>query len=409
MLPVTQYKQWSEGQTDPYGYGAMDLVGDGNEIRAHLINAKRDHIDQLLNRKTFVPITSILQPKDLRLPGRTVIPINPGGEPKWEDIPSFPNDADRMISETSKEMEDALGLGQIAQGLESSQVQSGRHAQAIISQVHSGLSDIRQNIIDGYTRACRIQLQLMRVFYDAPQRIGWVGEDGAYKERRWSNSDMRSTWDVKLKPGTLTMLSPVQKAALAEHYAQFGLLTQEDLADIIGGEMGATVGIQDDPFKNRIRRQLARWLEGPPEGWQPEFQQQPVVDPNTGQPAMGPQGPMMQQVQVMDAALQGIFMPIPADELPYVARIRLREIAKAMMRSDYAVLPQEWQFGMIQEFNRANQMQEGVPGMQVGQPPNTAQSPAQRTDGPMAPPSLPDNPLPDGMQQSMTANVANPV
>jgi hypothetical protein len=98
----------------------------------------------------------------------------------------------------------------------------------------------------------------------------------------------------------------------------------------------------------------------------------------------------MQPQQIMDPVLNGIWRPYPADELPYVARTRLREISRAMQRSQFAVLPQEWQFGMIQEFNRMNAPQAQTPGMQVGQPPNTAQSPAQRTQGPMAPPQQPN-------------------
>lgn len=390
MLPLTQYKQWTEGSPDPYGFGMMDLVGEGNEIRAHMINAFRDHVDRQLNRKVFLPLTSMLQPKDFRLPGNTPIYINPGGEPKYEEIPSFPNDGQKLISMTSDEMEEAPGLGKVAQGLESSQVQSGRHAQAIISQVHSGLSDIRQNIEDAYVRSCRIQLQLIRVFFDAPQRIGWVGEDGAFKERRWSNTDLRNTWDVKLKPGTLTMLAPIQKAALAQQYAQMGTITQEDLAEITASEVGGTIGLQDDPFRMRIRRQIAKWLEGPPDNWQPEMADQPSIGPD-GQPIVDPQTgqPQMEQVQVPDPVLLGIFRQIPADELPYIARTRLREISKAMMRVDYSMQTEQWQFGLIAEFGRMKMAQEQVPGQQVGQPPNQQQSPAQQTDGPMAPPDTP--------------------
>lgn len=404
MLPLAQFKQWAEGTGDPYGFGMMDLVGEGNEIRAHMIGALMDHIDWLLARKCFIPITGNLLPKDMRGPNK-FISIMPGSKPEYETIPPFPAEAMNLIGMTEKEMENDTSLGQVAQGLESSQVQSGRHAQAILSQVHAGLSEIRQNLEEGYIRACQIELQLVRVSVDSPTRIGWVGEDGAYKERRWTASDLRQTTDVKLKPGSLSMLSPIQKAALAEQYAQFGIITQEDLRDMISGELGGTLGLQDDPFVLRVRRQLATWLEGPPEGWQPQFQP-PPVDPNTGQPAVDPAtGQPMQQVQVADPVLLGIWRPYPCDELPYVARTRLREIAKVMSKSEFAVKPKEWQFGVFQEYGRMNAPQQGLPGQQVGQPPNVQQSPAQRTQGPMAPP---DTPAPTGSGSVNQPNLAPP-
>jgi len=348
-----------------------------------------DHVDWMLSRKIFLPMNSLITAKDLRLPGRTPISILPGGEPKYEDIPSFPSDGMNLLGLSDKEMEHDSMLGDVASGLESSQVQSGRHAQAILSQVHTVLSEPRQNLEDGYVRACQIELQLVRAFYESPTRIGWVGEDGAYKERRWTNADLRQTTDVRLKPGTLSMLSPIQKAALTEQYAQMGIITQEDLRDMIAGEIGGTLGIQDDPFVLRIRRQMWEWLEGPPEGWQPQFDQQPVMGPN-GQPVMGPDNqPQMEPKQVLDPVLLGIWRPYPADEIPYVARTRLREIAKAMSKSEFAVKPKAWQFGVFQEYFRMKAPQDGLPGQQVGQPPNVQQSPAQRTQGPLAPPDTP--------------------
>lgn len=393
-IPLTQHKQWSEGTDNPYGFGMMDLVGEGNEIRAHMIGSFMDHIDHLLNKKIFLPIHSTVRDEDLRLPGKSVIRTLPGGEPKYEDVDAFPADGIKLIDLASKEMEDDTKLGQVAQGLESAQVQSGRHAQAILAQVHSGLSEIRQNVIDGYTRSCRIQLELVRAFYDTPRRIGYVGEDGAYKERRWTGADLRATSDVKLRPGSLTMLSPIQKASLAQQYMQSGVITQEDLRDITASELGGTLGLQDDRFVMRIRRQVAAWLEGPPEGWAPQFGDQPVLDQN-GQQVLDQFGqPQTEQVQIMDPDLGAIWNPLPVDDLPYVARTRLRELGKLMCSTEFMAKPQEWQFAPLQEFNRANMAQTGTPGMQVGQPPNVQQSPAQRTQGPLAPP---ETPVPDGM------------
>lgn len=392
-LPLTQHRQFQEGDDDPYAHGLMELLGPGNEVRAKVISDWMDHLSWQLNRKMFLPMHSNLRNEDFRLPAKTPIRILPGGEPKYEDVPTFPADAFRLVDFVTGEMQTASGLTDIAQGLESPQVQSGRHAQAIVSQVHAGLSDVRQNVIDAYLRACRIQLALIKGFFKRERRVSWVGEDGAYKERRWTGADLRGTSDVKLKHGTMTMLSPVAKAQLAEHFFTLGVIDRVELREMTSGNMGPLVGMQDDPHLTRIRRQIARWEEGPPEGWFPQYAQQPAVGPN-GEPQIDPQTglPAMQQVQIPDPVLAGLFRGYPQDDLPYVAMIRLREISKAMSRSSFAVQPQEWQFGLVQEFFRAMSASQGAQGApQPGQPPASQRSPAQNEErqGPLAPPETP--------------------
>lgn len=396
-VPLTQHKMWEEGEDDAYATATMKIIGPGNEIRAHVIANLFDHYKRILNRKIFLPFSSTIQPRDLRLPGSFPIRMNPGGKPEYEDIPSFPADGMNLFSITSEEIENQVGLPQVAQGLESPQVQSGRHAQAIISQVHAGLAEIRQNIIDAYERACHIQTMLVRAFFDAPMRIGWVGEDGAYKEKQWRGADLRFTSDIRLAPGSLTMLSPVAKAQLAEHFAQLGLIGADDLYDLEASNLGGILGIQDDPFVMRIRRQIAAWKDGPPDGWQPQFEQQPVVDPATGQPMTNPiTGQVqMETVQRMDPVTASIWTPVPADMEPNVALKRLRELAKTMSSSRYLEQPPEWRWGIEQEFIRAKTASVGAQGgLQPGQPPPMMRSPAQvqQNQGALG---MPEPPLPD--------------
>ena len=386
-LPVAQYKMWEEGEEDFYGFGTMDLVGEGSEIVAYLDHALQEHVNRTLNRKVFLPMHSNLQPKHFKLPGPEPIRILPGSEPKYEEIPEYPNDASRYRSQMATDTQDSVSLTRAAQGLESPQVQSGRHANAIVAQVHASLSDIRQNLIDGYLRASRIQIALSRAFFDSETRIGWVGEDGGYKVMHWNSASLRQTEDVDLQPGSMSMLSPLQKTAVAEHFAELGILDQEELRDISATNLGGVLNLQDNPFMLRVRRQIAIWQEGHSEDWEPKYEQQPVMDPQ-GQPAIGPDGPQMQKVQVMDDETWDIWEPVEADTLPFPARTRLRELAKAMTRTDYLQHPQEWRWGLEEAYDQAFQSQQTAQGPQVGQPP-ALQTPAQRTQGPLAPPTAP--------------------
>lgn len=389
-LPIAQYKMWEEGVSDFYGFGTMDIVGEMNEMVAYLDYALQEHVGRLLNRKVFLPMHSNLQNKHFKLPGPAPIRILPGAEPKYEDIPEFPNDATRMREKTVTELQDSVSLTRAAQGLESPQVQSGKHANAIVAQVHASLSDIRENLIDGYLRASMIQIAFAKAFMSTSTKIGWVGEDGGYKVMNWQSTDLRQTSDVELHPGSMSMLSPLQKTASAEHIASLGVIPQDELAEIFRTNSGGILNLQDDPHRQRIKRQIAIWLEGPPDDWQPKMEEQPVLDPATGQPVLDPQTqqPQTEQVQAMDDTTWGIWEPVQADTLPFPARTRLRELSGAMARTNYTQFPQQWRWGLEEAYDQAEMSQQMAQGPEVGQPP-ALQTPAQRTQGPLAPPEAP--------------------
>jgi hypothetical protein len=342
-VPVTQYKQWDEGLDNPYGVGSMQLLGPGNEIRAQQIGAWFDHLERFNNPRVFLATTSTVNPKFQHLPRGSIVRMNTGGKPEYEDIPDFPRDAKELFGTVTQEMDNAMGLGSTAQGLESSDVKSGRHAFAVISQVHAGLSELNQNISDGYVRGCQIQLQLIQAFFTTPQRLKWMGEDGKHREKAWMGSDLGNTTDVRIKPGTNTMLSPAAKAQLSRSlYLEDQILQPNQYRDAIADALHGMIVLEDDPFRMRVKRQIAEWKEGPKNGEArgvPTF----AVDPMTGQmvPQLGP-----------DPAAQAIWAPVMADALPDVAAMRLQEIAKLMASTAYQRWPDAWRIAVDMEFRR---------------------------------------------------------
>lgn len=355
-IPLTQYTQFEAGRPDPFGLGLMGLLGGGNEIRAAQVGHLLSYLDQFTNRKVFIPTNSILQAKSYQLLQGTAIPINPGGEPKFEDVPDFPTAPLELFTLMSEEMNDQSGMQQTAQGTEVPSVQSGRQASVIVAQAHAGLSDVQQNVERAFLRACRIQLQLIRSGYTVPQRISWTGDDGQYREKWWDGSDLGSTKDVKLKPGTLSMMTPEQKVQLAMQAQQMGAFNSDpdQFYETIVGNLGGTIGLQDDPARQRIKRQLATWADGPGKNWQPpQPPTQMGLDPSTGMPA--PQ-PMMDPATGQpvppppDPTLASIFAPLPPDELQDVATIRLAELKRFMASTRYSRWAPEWRLGVDQEF-----------------------------------------------------------
>lgn len=340
LIPITQYKQWDEGQDSPYGVGTMQITGPGNEIRAAQIGAWFDHLERFNNPRQFVPTNSILQPKYQHLPRGEMVPINPGGEPFFEEVPEFPRDAKELFNVMTQEMDASVSLGPTAQGLETSDVKSGRHAFAVISQVHAGLSELKQNIERGYVRACQIELQLIQAFYSVPRQMRWQGEDGMHRQKAWQGADLSDSTDVRIKPGTMTLLTPAAKwQLLRSFYIEDQIMPPNEYRDAIADTLSGAIRLEDDPFRMRVKRQIAAWKEQPEGGVQPT--QTLAPDPLTGMP-MPQMGPDPRAVQ--------IWAPVPSDMLPDVAAMRLNEIGKLMASTAYERADPMWRMAVDLEF-----------------------------------------------------------
>jgi len=392
-IPLTQIKQFRGPRGNPHGIGLMHLLGPASEWRASLAGAMQDILDRILNRKVYVPTNSILQGKQAHLQYMTHIPINPGGEPKYEDVPTDALEpAGDLFAIATREMDDASSLQEAGQGLQDKSVQSGKHAATIISQVQAGLSDIRQNAARASERAGRVKLQLVRRYYTVPALLRYTGEDGEFKVRAWRGADLRSTKDVSLVPGSLSMLSPMQKAERAMMYGQAGLIPPDDLREMVLTSTGSEIGWQDNPHVLRVRQQVAKWEGGPGEdgvaepvplgGYAPAV----MADPMTGAPVPIPGAPPVPQGPMVDPRAMAIFDPRPVDAQPDVAVLRVRELGRAMAGHKYGQFPAEWRAALDMAYQAA--VQAVTPQPAVPADPQNAAPPDGAPADPNAAPNL---------------------
>ena len=362
-LPVTQLCGLAEGREGYWHVGLMEVIGGSNEQRAAIMAHWNFHLDHFARRKTYLPTNSIINPDQIRNPTATVLPINPGGKPEYEDIPEFPSDAVALYQEQGMAMDDAAGLNTQP----GPKTTSGRHEFALISQEHAGMAEFRSNYERGYIRGSRITLELARAFFTDEQETKYAGEGGSYRLLAWKGADLVVDPDVRVKAGSGTMLAPAAKAQLAERYAGLGVIDMDDLKEVITSNVGADIGLQDNPHRMRVLNQIAEWKEGPPPDWQPP---EPQIDPMTGQPAMDPA--TGQPLTPPDPVLMQIWEPIMADELPPVASMRLKELADAMAGPKYRTFPPEWRFGLDTEYQHMGmvltQSQMPAPDPTGGQP-----------------------------------------
>lgn len=334
-LPITQFKQIPD-EDNPYGRGMWDFLGPGNEVRASLEASIDEHLRRFSNRKTFVPMHSNLQPEQLQAETRTYLPIVPNGQPVNEDVPDFPQPVMLAYDLITREMDDESGLQETGQGLAPSSVRSGTHAQAIVSQVNVGLSDLAAQSSRAIERGWTIILQQIRAFVSGQLIVRWQSESGEYKVRRWEAADLGATTDVRITKGSFSQMSSLHKAEVISTYTQSQLLNPADAQHMVTNQVGALVGLQDNPYRQRVRRQISEWEMGPPPGWVPLAGQ----DPMTGQP-------------IPDPALEAIWAPLPVDDQPDVATIRVYELGRSLSGVKASKKPEPWRARVVGEYERA--------------------------------------------------------
>lgn len=340
-LPLTEVFQIRDEECPR---GMMEFLGPGNEVRQSLEAAIDEHLRRFTQRKTFVPIHSNLQPEQLQAETRTYIPIVPNGAPVNEEVPDFPKPIMESYEMITREMDDESGLQEAGQGLTTPSVKSGTHATRIIAQVNVGLSTMAEYSARAIERGWEIILQQIRAFVDTELMLRWQSEGGEYKVRRWNVSDLGGTTDVRIQKGSFTQLSSMHKAETVSVYMQQQLITPMEGQRLIMGQVGSLVGLQDNPYRQRVRRQIALWEEGPPEDWMPT-PTAPQVDPATGQLVPG-------QPQPDPMALQ-IFTPLPVDEQPDVAQIRAYELGRALSDVKAERRPKEWTLALVMAYEQA--------------------------------------------------------
>lgn len=366
-LPFTQVQQWRGDPDHPTGYGMMDFLGPSNENLGEIQGRVLDMLDKALNPLTLLPIGSTLQPEDLNDPFNTTVRFQPGYEPKRFEGPRIPPEAFTFIDSTKHDMDDATGLGQSsAEGVEAPNVQSGRHALAIVSQQQASLADLNQNINRAWVRGWRVQLQEIKANYTIPQLIRFVDRDGAYKAEKWKGSDLGSTRDVQVQRGTGTLFSPGQKTQFISEYATLARVDPLEVQELLATGFSPYTALEDNKHLLRVRRQLNEWEKGPPPNWQ-EPQPQPAVDPLSGAPMTDPMGQPMMGPPPISPELAAIFDPRPVDTAPIAAQVRIREIGQAMAGTKYGEFPQGWKMGLDMEYQR---MQQALAPPPVAPPPD---------------------------------------
>jgi len=369
-LPLVQVRPKEDLQNGDYGGDAMiGLFAPGDEYRAQIMAGVLESLDQVLHPATFLSATSPIQPGQIQFSRETDTPIHvmnvQTDAPKFEEPRNLPAMALDLHERVTQEMDNASGLQQVAQGVADASVQSGIHAREVIEQSLVALGSTFRTYNDGYKRLWRLKLQLARAFFDVPQQVRYVGDDGVAMARAFAGSDFHGVEDVDVRRGTGTMMSATAKqafvAALRMQYP--GQISEADAYDMVLGNVAGIMGAQDNPHRTRVLRQISAWKDGP------------------AGPGVNPFVP-----------------PLPVDTRLDVAAIRERELGRTMASTAFAKQDPAWQALLVAEYMRMTQALTPPPAGPSGPP--TAPPPAPAGPGgppaPLSPPPDSQSPIPPG-------------
>jgi len=360
-LPFAQCKQLlDEDSGDFYGKGVVEDLGPADSVRMEIIDAWLAHKDRFLYPHTFLPIGSNVQPEQMANRGVAPIYVNPAGTPVVETVPPFLPDGIQLLDRATYDMNDALGLYASAQGASDPSIRSGKHAEVEVSQGSVNLSQLKRNATTFIERYWRVKLQHWRAFCTIPQRVAFVGDDGAYKEREWAASDLSDVSSVRVKRGSFTQLTPEQKEQTVLQLLQLGRIEESEADRILASSVSVRLGRLDNPHRSRVRRQLAEFKAGPPEGWA-EMAMQAKQSQEMAQRALQEaeaQGIPSEQAQTMIPPPESVrtpFEPLPVDEEPPVAKVRHIELSRAMADASFTKFPPEWQQLLTDSYEKSRQ------------------------------------------------------
>jgi len=367
-IPVSQMKVRHDSELgDPFGRTTIEMFAGPNEALAQIFGSVLEDTDRKLHPNVFLTSTSAVQGWQLtQRTGDPITVLSKDDMPTYEQFVDLPAFTPQIIEYLSKAADAAAGTGETARGLEVSTSVSGKAKELAIQQAKVAMAQTYQNFAMFVKRGWRIKLQLAQAKLTVPQQIEQVGTDSAYKQRYWTGADFVGVKSVSIQAGTGTMMSPGEKQQYLMVAQQMQWLDPEEAAEVGRSTLADDLGLRNNPHEERINRDLAKWGEGPPDGWEQQFAayqqelaQYQVVAAAQQQEAQAAQAagqqPQPQQQIPQPQAPYSPFDPRPNDDDPTVAKARYFVLRDFMSGGDYAKQPPEWRTLVDQVYTQARQ------------------------------------------------------
>jgi hypothetical protein len=388
-IPVVQITPRQDpDEADPSGRAFIELFAGAAENNAFLAMSFSQIIDQILHTPFSIPSTSPIegwQVEEARASGDFLIVTRPEDKPVQLQPPLLPTGFQAMYELADEAINSIASSERAATGADNSKERSGKALQIAVSQNNVSLSGMQNSVNQSYARWCRLKIERAMSDFSTAQQISYVGEDGAYKQDEWTGVDFALIGKVVIKAGTGTMMPPDQKVQYIGNLQAAGLIPPDEASDAARPSFAKRLGLPDNPQQQRIERQITGFLKGPPspewiqqaqvfqqakaasdqqnavaqQDYQNELAQHQANEQNSQTLKIGTSQPVPEQPQQavpMDANGQPMqapwtpFNPLPMDNEPLNAQLRMRRLGKMMAQVKFEAFPPEWQQVAIAEY-----------------------------------------------------------
>jgi hypothetical protein len=390
-IPVVQITPRGDpDDQDPSGRAYIEMLAGAVENNAHLAMSASEIIDKNLHLEGYAASTSPVsgqQRDDARATGDLIPIVRPEDKPVWGQPIPFET-AFFNFYELSDQAINSIGASErAAKGSPTSNEKSGRAIQLATANNNVSLGGMNHAVNNAYARWNRLKTERMMCDYTTAQQIGYVGEDGIFKQDDFDALDFALIGKVTIKAGTGGLATPDQKIQNALGLVQSGILSQDEAKDIVRPAFSQKLGLPASPHEQRMERQLATFKKGPPspqwvQQWQSYKQQEQAFQANQQQAQLASQNAQAQgqhatatvgapptPVQPVQTALTPPikpwtpFTPMPTDELPEIAAMRLRKLSRTIDEAKFESFAGEWQETAFDEFARMQQVVASVTPM----------------------------------------------
>lgn len=418
QLPIAHIKLLDE-LSDILGVGLVDLLRDPQEL-LDFVNSQILRYLQMLKRRWFVPLGSRVKGKDLLNPTQSIIEYNPdAGQPQPEVQPEIPNSLMEHVDRFNQEFDDMSGIHETMQGKHVPGVSSGRHAEALRAGDETLLGLSKTQIRHALEAAGEVVLQATKTEWTRPRLVRYNRDGRDYFEAAFKGADIGDTQSVRLKRGTMLMLTPAQKLETLFGYAEMGVVGPEELRRLAPITDTAGVSLSEDEHYIRARRQNEKFLSGPPDELMDfrddiEAQAEKLEEQVNRLNARMSMTTDPQEIEVAMAVLQEAsaqleqswqqelqkYLPEhrPFEDDPEIALLHATEHARALSRQKVNRFPEWWVAGF--EAHHQQEWEAGHPQFMAAQQEAEQQAAQQGTDvpgqsgppeGPQQIPELGDN------------------
>lgn len=357
--PVSQYKGLNDVVGgDMMGLEPISLFGGANEIYAHLYISILETLHKGLNPNVYIPSTSPVTKEEFtKRDGEPITILVPEDKPTQETVAQLAPESLGVLDRIDHAMNSLAGTDETANGMDSPYAVSGEAKKVAINQAKVGLKQLWHNTMNGQCYYWLICTELAQAKLTVPQQLQLTGIDSAYKQRYFVGSDLVGVTKIAVEPGSGSMMGATEKSQWLALLQQQNWLTPEQAGELARASLSDDLGLASNPHEEAINRQIADWVEGPPDGWDEDYtnnmkmkqqyeatMQQAVasiasmgVDPKTAQ-----QQAMQKVPPPQFKPLYTPFMMRPNDKDPAVAKIKTQKLSRFMSSADYNEATPAW-------------------------------------------------------------------